>query len=383
MHQLSDEEEAVSQRGDYESAAKLKSDRIRVENEYNQAHDKWLKEKKIDMVVDEEDIAQLVSTWTGIPVSRMLEQEIDKLLHMEDSLHERIIGQDDAIRVVSESIRRARVGLKDPKRPIGSFIFLGPTGVGKTELARALAEFLFDDEDAMVRLDMSEYMEKHTTSRLIGAPPGYIGYEEAGQLTEAIRRRPYKVVLLDEIEKAHPNVFNILLQILEDGRLTDGHGRTVDFKNTVIIMTSNLGTEEFQHQSLGFSKETKSEIERRRGAVEDALKRTFRPEFLNRLDEVVIFQPLTEEQIKLIVDLVLKDIHKRLAERKITVELTKEAKARLAKEGFDPAFGARPLRRTMQRLIENPLSTKILKGEFKEGAHVIVDAGTEGFTFSS
>ena len=383
MHQLSDEEEAVSQRGDYESAAKLKSDRIRVENEYSQAHDKWLKEKKIDMIVDEEDIAQLVSSWTGIPVSRMLEQEIDKLLHMEDRLHERIIGQNDAIRVVSESIRRARAGLKDPKRPIGSFIFLGPTGVGKTELARALAEFLFDDEDAMVRLDMSEYMEKHTTSRLIGAPPGYIGYEEAGQLTEAIRRRPYKVVLLDEIEKAHPNVFNILLQILEDGRLTDGHGRTVDFKNTVVIMTSNLGTEEFQHQSLGFSKETKSEIERRRGAVEDALKRTFRPEFLNRLDEVVIFQPLTEEQIKLIVDLVLKDIHKRLAERKITVELTKEAKTRLAKEGFDPAFGARPLRRTMQRLIENPLSTKILKGELKEGAHVIVDAGTDGFTFSS
>jgi ATP-dependent Clp protease ATP-binding subunit ClpC len=381
--QLADEEEAASQRNDYENAAKLKAERLKIEDEYNKARDKWLKEKKIDTVVDEEDIAELVSKWTGIPVSRMLEQEIDKLLHMEERLHERIIGQDDAIRIVSESIRRARAGLKDPKRPIGSFIFLGPTGVGKTELARALAEFLFDDEEAMVRLDMSEYMEKHTTSRLIGAPPGYIGYEEAGQLTEAIRRRPYKVVLLDEIEKAHPNIFNMLLQILEDGRLTDGHGRTVDFKNTVIIMTSNLGTEEFQHQSLGFSKETKSEIERRRSAVEDALKRTFRPEFLNRLDEVVIFQPLTEEQIKLIVDLVLKDIHKRLAERKITVELTKEAKARLAKEGFDPAFGARPLRRTMQRLIENPLSTKILKGELKEGSHVIVDAGTGGFTFSS
>ena len=383
VHQLTDEEEAASQRNDYENAAKLKAERIRIENDYNTARNKWLKEKKIDTVVDEEDIAELVSKWTGIPVSRMLEQEIDKLLHMENRLHERIIGQDDAIKVVSEAIRRARAGLKDPKRPIGSFIFLGPTGVGKTELARALAEFLFDDEDAMVRLDMSEYMEKHTTSRLIGAPPGYIGYEEAGQLTEAIRRRPYKVVLLDEIEKAHPNIFNILLQILEDGRLTDGHGRTVDFKNTVIIMTSNLGTEEFQHQSLGFSKETKTEIERRRGAVEDALKRTFRPEFLNRLDEVVIFQPLTEEQIKLIVDLVLKDIQKRLAERKITVELTEKAKARLAKEGFDPAFGARPLRRTMQRLVETPLSTKILKGEFKEGDHVIVDVGADGFTFSS
>ncbi len=383
VHQLADEEEAASQRSDYENAAKLKAEHLKLEDEYNKARDKWLKEKKIDTVVDEEDIAELVSKWTGIPVSRMLEQEIDKLLHMEERLHERIIGQDDAIRVVSESIRRARAGLKDPKRPIGSFIFLGPTGVGKTELARALAEFLFDDEDAMVRLDMSEYMEKHTTSRLIGAPPGYIGYEEAGQLTEAIRRRPYKVVLLDEIEKAHPNIFNILLQILEDGRLTDGHGRTVDFKNTVIIMTSNLGTEEFQHQSLGFSKETKTEIERRRGAIEDALKRTFRPEFLNRLDEVVIFQPLTKEQIKLIVDLVLKDIQKRLAERKITVELTEKAKARLAKEGFDPAFGARPLRRTMQRLVETPLSTKILKGEFKEGDHVIVDVGADGFTFNS
>ncbi len=383
VHQLADEEEAASQRSDYENAAKLKAEHLKLEDEYNKARDKWLKEKKIDTVVDEEDIAELVSKWTGIPVSRMLEQEIDKLLHMEERLHERIIGQDDAIRVVSESIRRARAGLKDPKRPIGSFIFLGPTGVGKTELARALAEFLFDDEDAMVRLDMSEYMEKHTTSRLIGAPPGYIGYEEAGQLTEAIRRRPYKVVLLDEIEKAHPNIFNILLQILEDGRLTDGHGRTVDFKNTVIIMTSNLGTEEFQHQSLGFSKETKTEIERRRGAIEDALKRTFRPEFLNRLDEVVIFQPLTKEQIKLIVDLVLKDIQKRLAERKITVELTEKAKARLAKEGFDPAFGARPLRRTVQRLVETPLSTKILKGEFKEGDHVIVDVGADGFTFSS
>lgn len=383
LRQLTDEEEAASQRGDYENAAKLKAERLKTESEYNEARDRWMKEKKIDTEVDEEDIAELVSEWTGIPVSRMLEQEVDKLLHMEERLHERIIGQDEAVRVVSESIRRARAGLKDPKRPIGSFIFLGPTGVGKTELARALAEFLFDDEEAMLRLDMSEYMEKHTTSRLIGAPPGYVGYEEAGQLTEAIRRRPYKVVLLDEIEKAHPNVFNILLQILDDGRLTDGHGRTVDFKNTVIIMTSNLGTEEFQHQSLGFSKETKSETERRRGAVEDALKKTFRPEFLNRLDEVVIFQPLSEEQIKQIVDLVLKDIQKRLAERKITVELTAAAKDKLAKDGFDPAFGARPLRRTMQRLVENPLSTRILKGEFKEGDRVVVDAGPEGFTFSS
>jgi ATP-dependent Clp protease ATP-binding subunit ClpC len=381
--QLADEEEAASQRSDYENAAKLKAERIRVETEYNTARDKWLKEKKIDTVVDEEDIAELVSKWTGIPVSRMLEQEADKLLHMEERIHERIIGQDNAIKVIAEAIRRARAGLKDPKKPIGSFIFLGPTGVGKTELARALAEFLFDDEDAMVRLDMSEYMEKHTTSRLIGAPPGYVGYDEGGQLTEAIRRRPYKVVLLDEIEKAHPNVFNILLQILDDGRLTDGHGKIVDFKNTVIIMTSNLGTEEFQHQSLGFSKESKTEIERRKGAVEDALRKTFRPEFLNRIDEVVIFQPLTREQITSIVDLVMKDIQKRLVERKITVELTESAKEKLAKEGFDPAFGARPLRRTIQRLVESPLSTKILKGEFKEGDHIIVDYVKDAFKFSS
>ncbi len=383
LQQLVREEEAASEKQDYERASRLKVERISVEEEYNKAKQTWLQEEKIDGMVDEEDIAELVSSWTGIPVSRMLEEETEKLLHMEERLHQRIIGQEDAVRVVSESIRRARAGLKDPRRPIGSFIFLGPTGVGKTELARALAEFLFDDEEAMVRLDMSEYMERHTVSRLIGAPPGYIGYEEGGQLTEAVRRRPYKVILLDEMEKAHPNVFNILLQILEDGRLTDGHGRTVNFKNTVVIMTSNLGTEEFQRQSIGFSKETNGEMERRKSAVEDALKKTFRPEFLNRLDEVVIFQPLTEEQIKLIVDLMMKDIQKRLEERKISVELTEEAKSQLAKEGFDPAFGARPLRRTLQRRVENPLSTKILQGEFKEGDRVTVDSSPDGFTFSA
>ena len=383
VQQLVHEEEAVSQRGEYERAAQLKAERLRLEEEYNQAKRKWLQEERIDSVVDEEGIAALVSKWTGIPVSRMLEEEAEKLLHMEERVHERIIGQEDAVRVVSESIRRARAGLKDPRRPIGSFIFLGPTGVGKTELARALAEFLFDDEEAMVRLDMSEYMEKHTVSRLIGAPPGYIGYEEGGQLTEAVRRRPFKVILFDEVEKAHPDVFNVLLQILEDGRLTDGHGRTVDFKNTVLIMTSNLGTEEFQRQSLGFSRETKSERERQKGAIETALKQTFRPEFLNRLDEIIIFQALTEEQIKQIVDLMMKDVKKRLAERKLTVELTEEAKAQLAKEGFDPAFGARPLRRTLQRQVENPLSTKILQGEFKEGDRVLVDVSPEGFTFTT
>jgi ATP-dependent Clp protease ATP-binding subunit ClpC len=383
VQQLVYEEEATSQRQEYERAAQIKVERLRLEEEYNQAKSKWLQEERIDSVVDEEDIAEMVSKWTGIPVSRMLEGEAEKLLQMEERIHERIIGQDDAVRVVSESIRRARAGLKDPRRPIGSFIFLGPTGVGKTELARALAEFLFDDEEAMVRLDMSEYMEKHTVSRLIGAPPGYIGYEEGGQLTEAVRRRPYKVILFDEVEKAHPDVFNALLQILEDGRLTDGHGRTVDFKNTVVIMTSNLGTEEFQRQSIGFSRQAKSEQERQKSAIESALKQTFRPEFLNRLDEIVILQALTEEQIKQIVDLMMKDVQKRLADRKITVELTDEAKDQLAKEGFDPAFGARPLRRTIQRQVENPLSTKILQGEFKEGDRILVGVGPDGFTFTS
>ena len=381
--QLVHEEEAASQRREYERAAQLKMERLRLEEEYNAAKTNWLQEKRIDSVVDEEDIAALVSKWTGIPVSRMLEGEAEKLLRMEEMLHERIIGQEDPVTVVSDAIRRARAGLKDPKRPIGSFIFLGPTGVGKTELARALAEFLFDDEEAMVRLDMSEYMEKHTVSRLIGAPPGYIGYEEGGQLTETVRRRPYKVILFDEVEKAHPDVFNILLQILEDGRLTDGHGRAVNFKNTVVIMTSNLGTQEFQRQSLGFSRQTKSEEQRLKSAIDSALKQTFRPEFLNRIDEIVIFQALTEEQIKQIVDLMMKDVQKRLADRKITVELTEEAKMRLAKEGFDPVFGARPLRRTIQRQVENPLSKRILEGEFEEEARVLVDAAGDGFTFTS
>jgi ATP-dependent Clp protease ATP-binding subunit ClpC len=385
IEQLANEEEAASQRSDYKQSAILKAQRLGLEKEYEAAKKKWLEEKKIKDVVDEEDIAELVSKWTGIPVSRMLEGETEKLVHMEESIHHRVVGQDEAITAVSDAIRRARAGLKDPKRPIGSFIFLGPTGVGKTELARALAEFLFDDEDAMVRLDMSEYMEKHTVSRLIGAPPGYVGYEEGGQLTEAVRRRPYKVILFDEIEKAHPDVFNILLQILEDGRLTDGHGRTVDFKNTVIIMTSNLGSQEFQRGSLGFRHEMQSETEqqRLRGAIESALKRTFRPEFLNRIDEVIIFRPLTEEQIRQIVDLQIKEVQKRLADRKITVVLTDAAKEYLAKTGFDPSFGARPLKRVIQREVENPLSKKILQGEFKEGDEVKVDLSTEGLVFST
>ncbi|MCK4331143.1 MAG: AAA family ATPase, partial [Dehalococcoidia bacterium] len=285
MKQLSDEEEAASQQRDYQKAAELKAEKIRLEQEYDKAKLQWQQEKKIDDRVDEEDIAQLISQWTGIPVSRMLEAESEKLVHMEERLHERIINQEEAVTAISEAIRRSRAGLKDPKRPIGSFIFLGPTGVGKTELARALAQFLFDSEEAMVRLDMSEYMERHTVSRLIGAPPGYVGYDEGGQLTEAVRRRPYRVILFDEVEKAHPQVFNILLQLLEDGRLTDGHGRTVDFKNTVVIMTSNLGTEEFQHQAIGFGHRDEADEQRMRKTIESALKQTFRPELLNRIDD--------------------------------------------------------------------------------------------------
>ncbi|MBI2305317.1 MAG: AAA family ATPase [Chloroflexi bacterium] len=383
LQQVMEEEEAASQRRDYERAAQLKSEHLRLKTDYDQVRERWQKGRHIDGVVDEDDVAALVSKWTGIPVSRLMEGESDKLLQMEERLHERVIGQDEAIVAVSEALRRARAGLKDPRRPIGSFIFLGPTGVGKTELARALAQFLFDDEAAMVRLDMSEYMEKHTVSRLIGAPPGYIGFEEGGQLTEAVRRRPFKVILLDEIEKAHPDVFNILLQVLEDGRLTDGHGRTVDFRNTVVIMTSNLGTGETGRPTVGFlHSDGRPDQQRLKSAVEMALKQTFRPEFLNRVDEIIIFQPLTQEQILQIVDLMIKDMQKRLDEQGISISLTSAAREWLAREGFDPNFGARPLRRTIQRRVENPLSSMILRGEFKRGDRVAVDVGPEGLLFT-
>jgi ATP-dependent Clp protease ATP-binding subunit ClpC len=381
VQHLQREEEAAAERADYEQAARLRAERLRLEQEFVEKRDTWLRTKKMDPVVDKEDIAELVAKWTGIPVARLLETEAEKLLHMEERLHSRIINQEHAVRAVSEAIRRARAGLKDPRRPIASFIFLGPTGVGKTELAKALAAFLFDTEDALVRIDMSEYMEKHTVSRLIGAPPGYVGYEEGGQLTEAVRRRPFRVILFDEIEKAHPDVWNILLQVLDDGRLTDGHGRTVDFRNTVIIMTSNLGTSSFGRPSgIGFRtpREAEEEEERLRRSVEEALKKTFRPEFLNRIDEVIVFHPLTQEHILQIVDLLVRGVQERLRERRITLSLTEGARRWLAQEGFDPIYGARPLRRAIQKHLENPLASRVLAGEVREGDHVEVDGDPEG-----
>ena len=323
--------------------------------------------------VDEEDIAQTVAKWTGIPVSRLLEGEVQKLLRMEERLAQRVVGQDDAIRAVANAVRRGRAGLSDPNRPIGSFLFLGPTGVGKTELARALAEFMFDDERAMIRIDMSEYMEKHTVARLIGAPPGYVGYDEGGQLTEAVRRRPYSVVLFDEIEKAHTDVFNVLLQVLDDGRLTDGHGRTVDFRNTVLIMTSNLGSHIFREYE---------EPAKVRPLVMQELRNTLRPEFLNRIDEIVVFRALHREQIERIVEIQLGHLKRRLADRRMELEVTDAAKALLAREGYDPTFGARPLKRTIQRLIQDPLALRLLEGEFKEGDTITVDAHGDEIAFA-
>ncbi len=384
IDRLTAEEEQAGLSREYEQAAILKSKRLQLETEFNQAREQWQHEKNIDEVVDEGDIAAVVAQWTGIPVAPMMETEAAKLLHMEERLHERIIGQEEAIAALSDAIRRARSGLKDPSRPIGSFIFLGSSGVGKTELAKALAWFLFDDEDALVRVDMSEYREQHTVSRLFGAPPGYVGYEEGGQLTEAVRRRPYQVVLFDEIEKAHPDVWNSMLQILDDGRLTDGQGRVVDFRNTVIIMTSNLGTE-FGRKggALGFVRpgETPTQIADAR-KIEDKLKATFRPEFLNRIDEIIIFGTLSVEDVEKIVDLQMKEIRGRLREHGLFIELTDAARGWLARQGYDSTFGARPLRRALQRYVESPLSVKMLKGEFKVGDTILVDANNEGVTFS-
>ena len=337
-----------------------------------------------ELVVNEKDIAELVSNWTGIPVGQLMEGEAERLLHMEERLHRRVIGQDEAIGAVADTIRRARSGLNDPKRPYGSFIFLGPTGVGKTELSRALAEFLFNDEDSMVRLDMSEYGERHTVSRLIGAPPGYVGYDDAGQLTEAVRRRPHRVILFDEIEKAHPDVFNLLLQILEDGRLTDGQGRTVDFRNTVVIMTSNLGTGDLSQRPFGLGPSAEREQEAGKvtaelsRSVNAALKNHFRPELLNRIDETIVFHPLSRAQIGEIVGLMVGEVQKRLAERDITCELTEAGCDWLVNEGFNVTYGARPLRRAIQRHLENQLSRGVLSGEFQEGDRIIADLNEAG-----
>ena len=373
---LADQEDSASQRDDFQRAAELRAQRLALQEKHEKARDAWLQREKLDGTVDDEDIAETVALMTGIPVTRMLEGESERLLNLEKSLGERVIGQKEAIAAISEAIRRARAGLKDPKRPIGSFIFLGPTGVGKTELARALTEYLFDDEDAMVRIDMSEYMDKHTVSRMVGAPPGYIGFDEGGQLTEAVRRRPYRVLLFDEIEKAHPDVFNVLLQLLEDGRLTDGQGRTVNFANTVVIMTSNLGTSHVQEDPVGFLKTNTNgmdnhEIKRN---VERALRQEFRPEFLNRIDEIVIFKSLGREEIVQIVDLLVEEVQERLSDRGISIELTERAKEWIAEKGFDPAFGARPLRRTVQRYVETPLARKVLAGEIGDGGRLTVDA---------
>jgi len=365
------EEQQAQRKGDLNRAAELRYGVLTQLTKDTEAENQKLaalqkNRKMLKEEVDAEDIAEVIAKWTGIPVSRMLEGEVQKLLHMEDRLKRRVIGQDQAIQAVANAVRRARAGLQDPNRPIGSFIFLGPTGVGKTELTRALAEFLFDDEQAMVRLDMSEFMEKHSVARMIGAPPGYVGYEEGGYLTEAVRRRPYSVVLFDEIEKAHPDVFNVLLQILEDGRLTDGQGRTVDFKNTVIIMTSNLGS-----QFITDVGGDRKEMERR---VTASLQQAFKPEFLNRIDEVVIFNPLGREEIKHIVEIQLKRLDKLLADRKISLAVSDVAKALLAEKGYDPVYGARPLKRTIQRMIQDPLALKILDGEFLEGDRIAIDA---------
>lgn len=368
--------EQATQAADLGKAAELRYGKLpelqrQLEEETKRLQERQGSGQMLKEEVDEEDIAEVVAKWTGIPVSRLMEAEMQKLLKMEDRLRHRVIGQDAALESVADAVRRARAGLQDPNRPIGSFIFLGPTGVGKTELARALAEFLFDDEHAMIRIDMSEYMEKHTVARLIGAPPGYVGYEEGGQLTEAVRRRPYSVILFDEIEKAHSDVFNVLLQLLDDGRLTDGQGRTVDFRNTVVIMTSNLGTQLIQGGNAA-----EDPILRER--VWEVLREHFRPEFLNRVDEVIIFNPLGREQLKVIVDIQLEGLRKRLTERGIKLELTDAAKEIIAEEGYDPTYGARPLKRAIQRLIQDPLAKRMLAGEFKDGDTVRVDAGHEG-----
>ena len=376
---LLSEGQAAADAREYEKAAKLRDEEQALRARYQAARDTWEKESGINSVVDEHDIAQVIAKQTGIPVARMFEGEAQKLLGLEADLHHRVIGQEAAISAIAEAVRRSRAGLSDPNRPIGSFLFLGPTGVGKTELAKALAEFLFDDESALLRIDMSEYMEKHSVARLIGSPPGYVGYEEGGQLTEAVRRRPYRVLLLDEIEKAHPDVWNVLLQVLDDGRLTDGQGRVVNFKNTVIIMTSNIGSHLIEAiPSEATETEAQDLYEQMQNRVMVELKAHLRPELLNRIDEIIVFHALNREQIGQIVKLLLKKTTRALAERGMTLEVTDKALDALATQGYDPLYGARPLRRTLQRLLDNPISSGILRGTFKNGDTIVVDADSNG-----
>jgi len=382
VDRLEADEEAAGLARDYERAAEYKMERIRLGEEYDRERYLWQQENTLDETVDEDDIAQVIGQWTGIPVHQMLETESEKLLRMEEVLHSRIIGQSAAVTAISDAIRRSRSGLKDPKRPIGSFIFLGSSGVGKTELAKALAEFMFDDEEALVRVDMSEYREQHTVSRLFGAPPGYVGYEEGGQLTEAVRRRPYRVVLFDEIEKAHPDVWNALLQILEDGRLTDGQGRVVDFRNCVIIMTSNLGTE-FARKGgvLGFVQGGDQQLVVDHQKIEKAMRDAFRPEFLNRIDEIIIFAPLSLAEVEQIIDIQMRGIIERMAASGLQIHLTEPARHWLAQKGYDQQFGARPLRRALQRFVENPLSIQLLKGSFQPGDLIVIDEVNDQLEF--
>jgi len=382
---LKKEKEAAVSSQEFEKAAQIRDQEHKLRGELAEQREAWQNKRyKDNAMVTPDDIAQIVASWTGIPVKKLAQEESERLLHLEEILHQRLIGQEDAVTAVARAVRRARAGLKDPKRPIGSFIFLGPTGVGKTELGRALAEAMFGDENALIRIDMSEYMEKHAVSRLVGAPPGYVGHDEGGQLTEAVRRKPYSVVLLDEIEKAHPEVFNILLQVLEDGRLTDTKGRTVDFRNTVIIMTSNVGSSFLRKEAMGFAakKDAKMDYKNMRGFVMEELKRTFRPEFLNRIDELVVFHALEEEHLLKITEILMSQVNLRLLEQGLTLRVDQSAVELIAKEGNDPIFGARPLRRAIQRLIEDALSEKILEGEFKDGDKIGVEAEDGKMKFS-
>ena len=386
VEELKIEKEAAIKNEEFEKAASLRYQEQKLRDQLEEIRSQWKSNQgRQEAVVDEQDIADVVASWTGIPVKQVAQEESQRLLNLEEILHQRVVAQDEAIEALSKAIRRAFAGLKDPKRPVGSFVFLGPTGVGKSELAKALAEALFGDEDAMVRIDMSEYMERHSVSRLVGAPPGYVGYEEAGQLTEKVRRKPYSVVLFDEIEKAHPEVFNILLQVLEDGRLTDSKGRTVDFRNTVVIMTSNVGAQQIQRESsIGF-RITESEADSYQAMKEkviEELKRTFRPEFLNRIDEIIVFHALNRQHISAIIEIMLKELRQQLAEKRIILEITDAAKELVADAGYDPDFGARPLRRAIQKMIENPLAELILQGKYNDGDTIHIDTKDGELAFS-